>query len=298
MNKKAYLVIVGFVVVVVMLSILFYAMLANDRPLITSLEAEPERAIPSGSCQIVCNAADPDGDELSYAWSASGGGITGEGTTVTWTAPNSVGSYIVTATVTDGHGGVVTKQATITVRANKPPTINSVVADADWTTPSGTVRVTCNAADPDGDVLRYVWVATGGGICGTGTVADWTAPESDGEYVVIIVVTDGYGGSAMAWLDVDVRSGTGTESAANLEAENVKTAALAYFAEYGYWPDSADDLVSAGFLFPTLRAVYTFDTSYGWLLTGTPKAIGGWIGMTFEDGVAGPIGNHGWWVKS
>jgi hypothetical protein len=115
MNKKRYLIIVGIVVAAVLISILFYTMLANHRPVITSLEAEPERVLPSGSCQIVCNATDRDGDELSYGWSADGGGITGEGATVTWTAPNSEGSYNVTVTVTDGRGGEVMNQVTITV---------------------------------------------------------------------------------------------------------------------------------------------------------------------------------------
>jgi hypothetical protein len=295
MNKKRYLVIVGIVVAAVLISILFYTMLANHRPVITSLKADQGTVILPGSCQIVCNATDPDGDKLSYGWSASGGGITGEGATVTWTAPDSVGSYNVTAMVADGHGGVVTKQVTIKVRANKPPTINSLTGDANWTTPSGKVSVTCNATDPDGDELTYVWLTNGGDISGTGAVVKWTAPEVAGEYVVMVVVTDGYGGSTMGGLDIDVSS---TEAAANTEAENVKTASLGYFADYGVWPDSSDDLVTSGFLFPTLKAVYTFGTSYGWLLTGTPKAIGGWTGITFEAGVAGVNGHHGKWVKS
>jgi hypothetical protein len=115
MNKKRYLLIMGIVVAAVLLSILFYTMLANHRPAITSLAAGPERVLPSGSCQIVCTASDRNGDELSYNWSASGGGINGEGATVTWTAPNSEGSYNVTVTVTDGRGGEVMNQVTITV---------------------------------------------------------------------------------------------------------------------------------------------------------------------------------------
>jgi hypothetical protein len=115
MNKKRYLLIVGIVVAAVALSMLFYTMLANHRLAITNLEAEPGRVLPSGSCQIVCTASDHDGDKLSYNWSADGGEITGEGATVTWTAPNSEGSYNVTVTVTDGHGGEVMNQVTITV---------------------------------------------------------------------------------------------------------------------------------------------------------------------------------------
>jgi len=131
MNKKRYLVIMGIVAAAVLLSILFYTMLANHRPAITSLEAEPERVLPSGSCQIVCTASDRDGDELSYNWSASGGGINGEGATVTWTAPNSEGSYNVTVTVTDGRGGEVMNQVTITVSYQEQPNSDNSSGTAD-----------------------------------------------------------------------------------------------------------------------------------------------------------------------
>ena len=121
MNKKRYLVIIGIVVAAVLLSILFYTMLANHRPVIASLAAEPEGVLPSGKCQIVCNAADPDGDELSYNWSASGGNLTGTGESVNWTAPNSEGSYNVTVTVTDGRGGEVMNQVTLAPSPVIPP---------------------------------------------------------------------------------------------------------------------------------------------------------------------------------
>jgi len=194
MNKKRWLIIVGVVVAAVLLAILFDTMLANHRPAITSLEA-PERVIPSGTCQIVCNAFDRDGDELSYNWSTSGGNIYGTGASVNWTAPVSVSSYNVTATVTDGRGGEVMKQVIIEVRANWPPEINSLVADADWTLPSSSIQVTCTASDPDGDALSYEWTATGGDIHGTGAVASWNAPQEVGIYHVTVVVRDGHGSS-------------------------------------------------------------------------------------------------------
>ncbi|MCJ7790837.1 MAG: PKD domain-containing protein, partial [Dehalococcoidia bacterium] len=203
-----YLVIVGIVVAAVALSILFYTMLANHRPVITGLEAQPERVLPRGSCQIVCNATDPDGDELSYGWSANGGGITGEGATVTWTAPGSVGSYNVTALVIDSRGGGVTDYVTITVRANNPPTISSLVANADWTLPSGNLQVTCNATDPDGDELSYEWTATGGNITGTGAVVNWSAPQEVGIYNVTVVVKDGHGREDTRFVSLSVALGT------------------------------------------------------------------------------------------
>ena len=207
MSKKRYLVIVVIVAVAVLLSILFDTLLANHRPAITSLEAEPEKVLPSGSCQIACNASDRDGDELSYNWSASGGEINGEGATVTWIAPNSVGSYNVTVTVTDGRGGEVTDYVTITVKTNRSPTITSLAADADWTIPSGTLQVTCNATDPDGDELSYEWSTSGGDISGTDAAVNWTAPEEVGIYYVTVVVKDGHGISDTRTLPTSVATG-------------------------------------------------------------------------------------------
>jgi len=208
MNKKRWLVIVVIVVAAVILAILLDAMLANHQPAITSLVAEPDRVLPWGSCQIVCTASDADGDELSYNWSASGGQINGEGDTVTWTAPGSAGSYDVSVTVTDGRGGEVMKQITITVlRANMPPIITNLVADADWTLPSDTVQVTCTALDLDGDNLSYEWSTDRGDISGTGNEAIWTAPAEVGMYDITVVVSDGYGGEDIGKLSLSVNLG-------------------------------------------------------------------------------------------
>ncbi len=208
--RKNRLVIISAVIVVAaaLPLILFNTVLANHQPAIASLEAEPGRILPSGNSQIVCTASDLDGDELSYGWSASGGEISGEGAVVTWTAPDSAGSYDVTVTVTDGRGGEVTNQITIPVRANRPPEINSVIADADWTTPSGTIQVTCTASDPDGDELIYEWTATGGDISGTGTAVNWIAPEEVGTYHVTVVVTDGHGEEDIRLVYLSAATGT------------------------------------------------------------------------------------------
>jgi len=207
MNKKGYLIIVVVVAAVVLLAIILDTMLANHWPAIKSLEAEPEKVLPSGSCQIVCTASDRDDDELSYNWSASGGEINGEGDTVTWTAPSSAGSYDVMVTVTDGRGGEAMRQVNIIVRANMPPTITSLLADADWTTPSGSLQVTCDASDPDDDELSYEWTVTGGDTSGTGTVVNWTAPETVGIYNVTVIVTDGHGSSATDSVSISVATG-------------------------------------------------------------------------------------------
>ena len=207
-SRKKYLAIVGIVAAVVLLSILLHAVLANHRPVIASLTAEPGAVLPLGNCQIVCNATDPDGDELSYGWSATGGGIVGGGAAVAWTAPGSQGNYSVTVMVIDGHGGEAMKQVTMEVRANRPPLISSLAADADWTLPSGSLQVICTASDPDGDVLSYEWTATGGDISGTGEVVNWTAPQEVGICNVTVVVKDGHGGGDTKFLSLSVATRT------------------------------------------------------------------------------------------
>jgi len=208
MNKKRCLVIMVIMAAAVLLLAPSCATSTNHQPIITSLEAEAEWTVPLGSLQLTCTASDLDGDELSYNWSASGGEINGEGNTVIWTAPDSEGSYNGIVWVTDGHGGEVMDYVTITVRVNEPPAITSLVADADWTTPSGSLQVTCTASDPDGDELSYEWTATAGDISGTGHEVIWTAPEEVGTYDVTVVVKDGHGQEDTGSVTLSVALGT------------------------------------------------------------------------------------------
>jgi len=208
MNKTGYLIIVGILAAALLLSIIFLAVLVNHRPIITSLEAEPEGVVPRGTCQIVCNATDPDGDELIYGWSADQGAITmtERADTVTWTALSATGSYNVTVIVTDSHGGATTESVTITVRNNRAPTIYSLTADAYWTFPSGSLNLTCVASDLDGDELSYEWSSSGGDVSGTGADVIWTAPQEAGIYDIAVVVTDPYGSSATRTFRASVAS--------------------------------------------------------------------------------------------
>jgi len=179
----------------------------TDPPIITALQVTSDRVFPSGSTEIVCIASGPDGEELSYQWSCDDGEIEGTGATVTWTAPDSEGVYRITVTVTAGSGGQDTRDVTISVWANRPPIITSLASDAAWTTPAGILQITCEAEDPDGDELSYLWTATDGSISGTGATMTWTAPEDVGKYDITVVVSDDHGGSATRTLRVSVLTG-------------------------------------------------------------------------------------------
>jgi hypothetical protein len=183
----------------------------NQPPSINSLTAEKEVSTLSES-QIVCEAYDADGDVLSYQWSADGGTIKGEGSSVAWVAPDTASNYTVTIVVTDGKGGEAIDSTTIAVidKPNNAPIITGLTIDGSppveenrirqWTTKT----IQCTAQDPDGDNLSYLWRATGGKITGEGNTVGWTSPGVNGEYTVTVIVTDGRDGSAEASIVFEV----------------------------------------------------------------------------------------------
>ena len=177
---------------------------ANHPPSITSLKAGHNIVTPSGSCQVECIASDPDGDELSYEWSAGDGNIGGTGPTVTWSAPNSEGTYTLRVKITDGNGGKTTDSTTITVSANHPPSITSLTASKERVAHSGSCQVECIASDPDGDGLTYAWSASGGNISGTGPTITWTAPETVDTYTITVKVIDEMGNESTSSLSIDI----------------------------------------------------------------------------------------------
>jgi len=175
----------------------------NQPPFIASLTASNERVSPSGSCQVKCVASDPDGDELSYAWSASGN-VSGEGSTVTWTAPAAAGDYTIAVKVTDGRGGEAATELLIKVAPNQPPVIDSLTAEPQRVKKAMTSAIECTARDPDGDVLSYTWSASGGNTSGEGSAATWVAPNAFGTYTITVTVSDGRGGEATETIEIVV----------------------------------------------------------------------------------------------
>jgi len=63
---------------------------------------------------------------------------------------------------------------------------------------------------------------------------------------------------------------TGTLNAARTEAENVKTASLAFYADNSVWPDTSGDLESPiDYIQGTLRGTYAFDDNGQITASGT-----------------------------
>jgi len=97
-----------------------FTVVANGAPAISSLVASPTSIGPGGRVTVTGAASDPDGDTLTYKWTADGGAITGVGTNVTWQAPDAKpgekSDYAISLTVEDGRGGqdIETVHVTIT----------------------------------------------------------------------------------------------------------------------------------------------------------------------------------------
>ena len=68
---------------------------------------------------MTANANDPDGDALTYRWSAPSGTLQNPADRqTTWTAPQQEGPVQITVTVSDGKGG--TASATTTIQVVRP----------------------------------------------------------------------------------------------------------------------------------------------------------------------------------
>ena len=182
---------------------------ANQLPSISSLTADYEGEVnPTDSFQIECDASDPDEDELVYSWTVSGGTISGGGSTVTWTAPEDLGTYTITVQVSDGREGMATEQLTIEVVApNQHPVIESLTTDCPRLRPTVVATIECIASDPDeGDGLDYEWSVDRGKIEGTGSTVTWLSPDDYGKFEITVTVTDGRGGHAYEVIELNVCS--------------------------------------------------------------------------------------------
>jgi hypothetical protein len=190
--------------VVVLITLLSFAGCGhNSLPQLTNLLAQPASVARGEVSSLTCEASDPDGNTLDYSWTTNGGSISGTGSTVSWTAPATIGTYTVTVSVSDGKGGTVTRSISITV-INRNPEISSLTATPATVDSGDNATIQCTASDPDGDTLTYSWIYAGGSISGTGSTVTWTAPATFGIYTVTAIVRDGNGGTATRSVSITV----------------------------------------------------------------------------------------------
>jgi peptidoglycan-associated lipoprotein len=106
----------------------------QNRPPTVKAQCDPCTVYVGERSQLTANANDPDGDPLTYQWTAPTGKLDQPTTPKPiWTAPMQVGSVPVTVTVNDGKGGTASDTVTIQViqREQKVFTFEDVHFDFD-----------------------------------------------------------------------------------------------------------------------------------------------------------------------
>lgn len=162
----------------------------------------PRSAVEGGTATLTAAATDPDGDDLTWTWSATGGEITGSGQTVTFTAGDGPADATVRVEVGDGTETVV-RTATVHVDNAAPV----VTTDSAVTVPWGVQTTLTGSVDDPGPQDRAAGLNPRWSF-GDGTAADgaeavhaWAEP---GAYTAILTATDRDGATASAEVAVTV----------------------------------------------------------------------------------------------
>src|SRR5207245_535931 len=93
----------------------------NHPPTVT-LTANPTKVFAGSNDSIVLQsqAADPDNDPLTYKWTATGGAVEGTGAETRWNSTGvAPGTYTITCSASDGHGGEGHSTTQVTVQQAK-----------------------------------------------------------------------------------------------------------------------------------------------------------------------------------
>ena len=88
----------------------------NQAPELSEIQKSAAYTVPGGSIELFCPASDPNGDPLTYDWTSANGSFSGNGNTVTWTAPASQGIFQINVSVSDDEGLSAQASTTILVK--------------------------------------------------------------------------------------------------------------------------------------------------------------------------------------
>ena len=161
---------------------------------------------------VLANDSDVDGDALtvtSVSPAAHGGAAAGSNGTIVYTpAANYHGGDSFAYTIADGHGGTATATVSVNVTSvnDAPVALNDTATVAEDT--AGTIVVTANDSDADGDPLAVTGVsqpAHGSAAAGSnGTIVYTPAANYSGGDGFTYTLSDGHGGTATGTVSVTV----------------------------------------------------------------------------------------------
>lgn len=173
----------------------------NREPVITSIFATPPVTTPGGSVHLEATVHDPDGDPLTYIWTAPNGWTgTSDTGSLDLTAPDLFGaSGVVKLEVDDGYGTTL-GMATVSTAANQAPLISYLAVEPQVIGRGGTAALRATAFDPNGDPVALSWSVddTTWQVQGT-TLTTLVAPDAPDSLVTVTVkATDANGAETTA----------------------------------------------------------------------------------------------------
>ncbi|MEW6710033.1 MAG: PKD domain-containing protein [Candidatus Riflebacteria bacterium] len=181
---------------------------STNRAPVATLKATTYELSPRQQVVLTGSASDPDGDNLTYNWSATSGTVATQGSNLAavFTAPDVQTTATITLKVTDKSG--LTAAANIQIKigsgsgggTNYAPVVLSIDSDATTFLANTQHVLTANASDANGDALTYTWSATAGTLNPTNQVTTtWTTPNVTGTTYpqIRVLVSDGKGGTAL-----------------------------------------------------------------------------------------------------
>ncbi|WP_344175352.1 PKD domain-containing protein [Kribbella lupini] len=165
----------------------------------------PQSVVAGTTVTLNGSGTDADGDDLTYAWTQTGGpAVVLSSTTAakpTFTAPSSGSTLTFSLVVRDGHANSAAATTTVTTTSavNQVPVANAGTAQT-VTTGTAVTLDGSGSRDADNDPLTYTWTQTGGPAVtlSSRTVQKptFTAPSTRTTLTFSLVVRDGKANSA------------------------------------------------------------------------------------------------------
>mgnify|MGYP006279441685 CR=1 FL=1 len=187
----------------------------NEPPRLDDISLDPETVDPDEVATLSVTASDPNPDELTYEFRATGGFTVQQSTgdEASIQAPETFGTRgSVTVVVRDPDGRSDRERLSIATSRNRPPVINSVSADPPTLQPEATGTLQASIADPDQDALSIEWDAPSGWSLASpeSETTDITAPNRAGrDAIVELTVTDEHGASVTSAIAVSTARNRG-----------------------------------------------------------------------------------------